>query len=211
MKKICIFDLDGTLVNSMPRYTAGMYAVLDRRNISYEPDLIKILTPLGYTKSAEYYREHFGLTESVKEIVREMGEILVYEYSNNITLKPGVRDYLEKRKAEGASLYVLTASPHLVTDVCLKNNGVFDLFDKVWSVEDFGLSKSGTELFYKVAETVGCKTGDVEFFDDNLTALTNCTKAGMISYAVYDGQSDEDVAKMKEIGEYFVRSFEDLL
>jgi len=211
MKRICIFDLDGTLVNSMPRYTAGMYAVLDRRNITYEPDLIKILTPLGYTKTAEYYRERFGLTESVEDLVREMGEILVYEYSNNIKLKPGVGDYLHKLKNEGAALYVLTASPHLVTDICLQKNGVFDLFDKVWSVEDYGLSKSGTELFYKVAEAIGCNTGDVEFFDDNLTALENCTKAGMKSYAVYDGQSKEDVLRMKEIGDIFVASFEDLL
>ncbi len=211
MKRICIFDLDGTLVNSMPRYTAGMYAVLDRRNISYEPDLIKILTPLGYTKSAEYYRDRFGLTETVEELVREMVEILVYEYANNIKLKPGVADYLQRLKKEGAALYVLTASPHLVTDVCLKNNGVFELFDTVWSVEDFGLSKSGTELFYKVAGVIGCETEDVEFFDDNLTALENCTRSGMKSYAVYDGQNEEDVTKMKEIGDVFVASFEDLL
>lgn len=188
-----------------------MYKILDDEGIEYEPDLIKILTPLGYTKSAEYYIEHFGLTDSVEAIVKKMEKTLVYEYANNIKLKAGVAEYLKKRKDEGARLFVLTASPHIVTDICLKNNGIFDLFEKVWSVEDFGLSKSGTELFYRVAELLDCKTVDVEFFDDNLTALTNSSASGMRTYAIYDGQSDEDVKIMKEIAHHYVASFSDLL
>ena len=208
MQPICIFDLDGTLVNSMPRYTAGMYKILDDEGIEYEPDLIKILTPLGYTKSAEYYVEHFGLTDSVETIVKKMEETLVYEYANNIKLKDGVEAYLKKRKSEGARLFVLTASPHIVTDICLKNNGIFDLFEKVWSVEDFGLSKSGTALFYRVAELLECKPEDIEFFDDNLTAVANCKAAGMITYGVRDGQSDEDLNKIREICDFFVEGFD---
>jgi len=208
MDPICIFDLDGTLVDSMPRYTAGMYKVLDEDGIPYEPDLIKILTPLGYVKSAEYYIRQLGAKGTVESIVRRMEENLKYEYENNIRLKPGVEDYLKQRKAEGARLFVLTASPHIVTDICLKNNGVYDLFEKIWSVEDFGLSKSGTELFYKVAETLDCKTEDVEFFDDNRTALMNAKASGMRCYAVADRQTDEDLRRIREIGDVFVPGFD---
>ena len=211
MQPICVFDLDGTLVNSMSRYTAGMYKILDDEGISYPSELIKTLTPLGYTKSAEYYIEHYGLTDSVETLVKKMEKTLVYEYANNIKLKAGVAEYLKKRKNEGTRLFVLTASPHIVTDICLKNNGVFDLFEKVWSVEDFGLSKSGTELFYRVAELLECKTEDVEFFDDNLTALINSTASGMITYAINDGQEEEDLQKMKAVANHYVASFEDLL
>ena len=208
MKSICVFDLDGTLVDSMPRYTAGMYKVLDEDGILYAPDLIKILTPLGYTKSAEYYINELGVQGTVESIVSRMEENLVYEYTNNIKLKPGVEAYLKQRKEEGASLYVLTASPHIVTDPCLKSNGVFDLFDKIWSVEDFGLSKSGTELFYKVAETLGCETSDIAFFDDHPVALENAKASGMETYGVLDRQAEEDVKKIKEIGDYFVQGFD---
>ena len=211
MQPICIFDLDGTLINSMPRYTAGMYKILEDEGISYPPDLIKILTPLGYTKTAEYYIEHYGLTDSVEAIVKKMEETLVYEYANNIKLKEGVAEYLKKRKSDGARLFVLTASPHIVTDICLKSNGIFDLFEQVWSVEDFGLSKSGTELFYRVAEVLNCKTEDIEFFDDNLTALINSTASGMVTYAVNDGQEEKDLQRMKDVARYYVSSFADLL
>lgn len=211
MNAVCMFDLDGTLIDSMPYYKAGLYKVLDDAGIAYEDDLIEILTPLGYTKSAEYYINVLGMKGSVEQIVRQMEKNLVYEYSYNIKLKPGVAQYLKKRKEEGAILCVLTASLHIVTDVCLKNNGIYDLFDHVWSVEDFELSKSGTELFFRVADEVGRPTSEIEFFDDNLTALTNCTKAGMRSYAVKDRQNEDDLRKIREIAHEFVPSFEDLL
>ena len=209
-KKIYVFDLDGTLVNSMPRYEAGMLSILDEAGIAYGDDLIKIITPLGYTKTAEYYINELGLDDSVANIVSKMENKLVYEYSNNIFLKPGVNEYVRRLHAEGARLFVLTASPHIVTDVCLKHNGIYDLFETVWSVEDFGLSKSGTELFYEVARRIGCKRDEINYFDDSLIALKNAKKSGYITYAVYDRHEPDEIEIMKKEYDIFVGSFEEL-
>ena len=209
-KKIYVFDLDGTLVNSMPRYEAGMLSILDEAGIAYGDDLIKIITPLGYTKTAEYYINELGLDDSVANIVSKMENKLVYEYSNNIFLKPGVNEYVRRLHAEGARLFVLTASPHIVTDVCLKHNGIYDLFETVWSVEDFGLSKSGTELFYEVARRIGCKRDEINYFDDSLIALKNAKKSGFITYAVYDRHEPDEIEIMKKEYDIFVGSFEEL-
>ena len=135
---------------------------------------------------------------------------MVYQYTNNVFLKPGVADYLKRKKAEGARLFVLTASPHLVTDVCLKRNGVFDLFETVWSVEDFELTKSDTRLFYRVSEAIGCKNSDIHYFDDSLIALKNAKLSDYITYGVYDAQTEEEIEIMKKEYRYFVRSFEDI-
>ena len=211
MKKVYIFDLDGTLVNSMPYYTKGTLSVLDDEGIPYEPELINVLTPLGYTKTAEYYIEKMGVKGTVEEIVERLKKKLVYEYTYNIKLKPFVGEYLRKLKAEGAQLYVLTASPHIVTDVCLQRNGVYDLFDEVWSVEDYGLSKSGTELFFKVAERVGCEMSDVHYFDDNTIAVINSHKAGFKVYGVLDIQPENEVEIVRQNCDVFVESFEQLM
>lgn len=211
MKKVYIFDLDGTLVNSMPYYTKGTLSVLDDEGIPYEPELINVLTPLGYTKTAEYYIEKMGVKGTVEEIVERLKKKLVYEYTYNIKLKPFVGEYLRKLKAEGAHLYVLTASPHIVTDVCLQRNGVYDLFDEVWSVEDYGLSKSGTELFFKVAERIGCEMADVNYFDDNTIAVTNAHKAGYKVYGVLDIQPAAEVEIVKQNCDVFVETFEQLM
>lgn len=212
MNRVCIFDLDGTLIDSMAYYTRVLLDILDEEGITYDTDqMVGIITPRGYTKSAEYYVEELGVKDTVDNLVRRMGEGLEPAYSHEIMLKPFVKEYLQKLKAEGAALYVLTASPHLVTDPCLKRNGVYDLFDKVWSVEDFGLTKSGTALFYKVAETIGRETADIEFYDDNLTAVSNAVRAGHKVYGILDHQSDEDLALIKERCHVFVESFEQLL
>ena len=213
MNKIYAFDLDGTLVNSMPYYTKGMYSVLDKRGIKYQSDLIKILTPLGYTGTAKYYIENFGLSESVDQIVAEMEQCLVFEYSNNIKLKDGVKEFLEKIKSKGAKLYVLTASPHIVTDICLKNNGVYSLFDTVWSVEDYGINKSNPELFHIVANKIGCLEGEINYFEDNLEAVINASAAGFNTYAVKDESSQEPeyTEKLKTAAPHFIESFRELL
>ena len=211
-RPIYVFDLDGTLVDSMPYFTKGILSIADEAGLEYDDSLIKILTPLGYTRGAEYYVNVLGVDDTVENIYERIEARLVYEYSNNITTKPGVKEFLEKIYAEGARMFVLTASPHSVTDVCLKRNGVFDLFEKVWSVDDFGLSKSDTPLFWEVARTIGCEREEIHYFDDSLIALENAKKSGYITYGVYDAQSEEELERMKnELSDVLVMSFEELL
>ena len=211
MQKIWVFDLDGTLVDSMPSFTRGILKIADDAGLTYDGELIKILTPLGYTKSAEYYVRELGVPDTVENIVHRIEENLLYEYTNNIVTKPGVVEYLTRLHAEGARLFVLTASPHLVTDVCLKKNGIWELFEQVWSVEDFGLSKSDTPLFFEVAKRIGCERGDVHYFDDSLIALANAKRSDYRTYAVYDAQTPDEVERMKREHDVFVASFCDLL
>ena len=212
-KKVAVFDLDGTLVDSMPYFTKGMLSIADEAGLTYDDNLIKILTPLGYTKSAEYYVNELGVQDTIPNIVKRIEKKLVYEYTNNIYLKPGVLEYLKKLRDEGTSLYVLTASPHIVTDACLKHNGVqgtFHWFDQVWSVEDFGMSKSSPEIFYEVAKRIGCEVGDIHYFDDSLIALRNAKEAGYITYGVYDAHTEEEVEVLKALSDTTVMSFEEL-
>ena len=210
MNQIYVFDLDGTLVDSMSYFAKGILSIPEEAGIPTSPELLKIITPLGYTKAAEYYRQELGMQESIASIVRRIEDKLVYEYTHNIRPKEGVVDYLRTRYAEGARLFVLTASPHLVTDVCLQRNGLFDLFEQVWSVEDFALSKSDPRIFFEVASKIGCKVEDIHYFDDSLIALRNAKIAGYRTYAVYDAHSDEEITEMKREYNVFVRSFAEL-
>ena len=211
MSEVYVFDLDGTLVDSMPYFTKGILSIADEAGLEYDGTLIKILTPLGYVKGAEYYVNELGVKDTVENIVAKIQSRLLYEYSNNIFTKPYVKEYLTGLYEQGARMFVLTASPHSVTDVCLKHNGVYDLFETVWSVEDFELSKSDTRIFYKVADAIGCKPCDVHYFDDSLIALENAKKAGYVTYGVYDAQSAQELERMKnELADVVVMSFEEL-
>lgn len=209
MKKIYVFDLDGTLVDSMPSYSKGILSILDEEGVAYEPDLIKILTPLGNRKSAQYYVDVLGVKADPEDLVRRIEANMIYAYGNLIDAKPGIPALLRRLFAEGARLFVLTASPHITTDACLKRNGLFDLFETVWSVEDYGLTKSDTRIFYELARRIGCKPEEIHYFDDSLIALQNAKTAGLITYGVYDAQTEEEVARMKNTFDRYVGSFAD--
>ena len=144
-----LFDFDGTLVDSMDTYTGVMLSILDKNGIKYEKDIVKIITPLGYLGTANYFLS-IGVKSSVLQLVCEMRDSMVYEYSNNIGEKSNVISTLEALKARGDSLNILTASPHATLDPCLKRLGIFSLFDNVWSCDDFSTTKADPEI-YKMA------------------------------------------------------------
>ena len=210
MNKIYVFDMDGTLIDSMSSFGRGMLSILEEDNIPYGDDMLNFITPLGYVNTAKYYQT-LGVKGSVEDIVKRMQEKLVYEYTNNIKLKSGVSSYLKKLKSEGACLSVFTASPHIVTDVCLKVNGVYDLFDNVWTVDDIGLPKSEVACFEELARRLDCTVADINFFDDNMIAINTSHAAGCNTYAVYDSQTDEQIEEIKKTVGRFVRSFEELM
>ncbi len=87
-----------------------MLSISDEAGISYDGELITFITPLGYTKTAEHYLT-LGVNDTVENMVNKMRERLVYEYTNNIRLKSGVKEYLEMLKGENTRLFVRTANP----------------------------------------------------------------------------------------------------
>ena len=208
MKKYCIFDLDGTLVDSMGEWGKTMTDILDEEGISYPPDIVKILTPIGNVGSAKLFKE-MGVKGTQEEIVARMQSYAYEAYSKRIVTKKGVKEFLLKLKRDGHILAVLTASPHITVDVCLKRNGVYDLFEKVFTVDDFKLTKSQPEIYRKAAQALGADISEITFFDDNLTALLTAKSAGLECVGVFDASSEADTARIKEECAMYLESFED--
>ena len=205
-----LFDFDGTLVDSMPTYAAMMLRILDEHGIKYEDNIIKIITPLGYVGTAKYFIG-MGLDKSEDELVALMNKYAVEAYTYRIPAKKNVIEALKELKARGCSLNVLTASPHEALDPCLKRLGIFDIFDNVWSCNDFATTKADPEIYRMAAERIGCKVSDVTFLDDNCGADRTAKEAGMRVIGVYDDSSAEYVDEMKSICDGYIYDFSELL
>lgn len=208
--KTYLFDFDGTLVDSMPVYISSMLRILDENNIPYENDIVKIITPLGVKGTAEYFIK-LGVKKSLLEIVECMKKYMAEEYFYNIPAKENVVEVLKELKSRGYSLNVLTASPHITLDACLKRLGLFDLFENVWSCDDFSTTKADPEIYKKAAEKLGVAVGDVLFLDDNINADKTAKEAGMKVCGVYDESSKEYVEEMKAVNDFYIYDFSELL
>ena len=205
-----LFDFDGTLVDSMPTFASTMIRILDENNIAYGDDIVKIITPLGYKGTAEYFIK-LGLDAPIDEILAKMMAYSIYEYENTIGAKKNVVETLKILKENGASLNVLTASPHVMLDPCLERLGVYDLFDNVWSCDDFKTSKADPEIYKMAAERMGKPVSEVLFLDDNYNANKVAKSAGIATCGVYDDSSKEYVDEIKGVADYYIYDFSELL
>lgn len=206
-----LFDFDGTLVDSMPSYAAAMLRILDENDIEYESSLIKVITPLGYRGTARYFIDVLGLKITENELVERMREYAYEEYAYRIPEKAHVTETLNRLKTEGAELYVLTASPHSVLDVCLKRLGIFELFTGVWSCEDFDTTKADPQIYAMAANRIGKPIGDILFLDDNYNADKTAKSAGMKVCGVYDLSSEEYTEDIKRVSDHYINDFSELL
>ncbi len=210
MRPTYLFDFDGTLVDSMPTFIEVMLRILDEGGIAYGEDIVNVITPLGYRGTAEHFRT-MGIKESTDALVARMNAYALANYRETIPAKAGVADTLRALAKRGASLNVLTASPHKMLDPCLKRLGLYDLFDHVWSCDDFGTTKADPAIYKMAADTLGRAVSDVIFVDDNLGAVSTAKAAGMRAFGIYDPSSEGDADAFRATAERYITRFEELL
>ena len=204
-----IFDMDGTLIDSMDAFGGAMIKFLEDNNIEYPSDIVKIITPLGFKGSAEYFLT-LGSKKSVPEMLEDFKNYMIEPYTKTIPEKEGVTETLLRLKKEGHSLNVLTASPHVTLDPCLKRLGLYELFENVWSCDDFGIPKSNPEIYIEAAKRLGTDVTNCIFIDDNVNAVKTAKAAGMHSWGIFDKSSEDYVDEMKEISEKYIYTFSEI-
>ncbi len=209
---ICyLFDFDGTLVDSMPTFVSAMLRILDENRIHYDNGIIKIITPLGLNGTAEYYINQLGVQMSKEQLMTVMKEYMLDAYFHTIPAKKNVPEVLKALKAQGASLNVLTASPHITLDACLKRLDLWALFDNVWSCDDFNTTKADPQIYVLAAKRLNRSVEEVLFLDDNLNADMTAKAAGMQVCGVYDKSSKDYEDQMKAATDFYIYDFQELL
>ena len=205
-----LFDFDGTLADSM-EFWSGIHkkALLDN-GIPIPEGFTETITPLGNYYGAEY-TVSLGLPISLDQYLNEVYSALTEGYKSHITLKPNVKEALIRLKKEGHSLNVLTASPHSYVDPFLDRMGIFNLFDNIWTIDDFSLTKADPTIYKKAAERLSADASDCIMVDDNITAILTAKSAGLGTVAVYDTTSASSEEKLKMIADRYITDFSEFL
>lgn len=206
MIKGAIFDFDGTLVDSM--FIWDTFGEDYLRTLGKEPkeNLTEAFKTFTLEQAAEYYREHYGVTLSVNEIVDGVNEMVTKLYKTKVTLKDGVREFLEALKSQGVKMCVATVTDRPIVEDVLNRLGIRDFFFEIFTCAEVGYNKETPHIYRAALEVLGTKKDETVVFEDALHALITAKKDGFRVAAVYD-RHERNQTQMKENGDYYITDF----
>jgi len=187
-KRFCIFDMDGTLVDSMGYWRQLGREYLLKKGISEErtDQVLEELQVMSIPKAAVVFRQTLGMSLTEEELIEEMQDLMECHYQNDVLLKPGILEYLEKLKGKNCRMCVATATPQRLARGCLKHLGIDQYFEFVLSCKMLGVGKDKPDVYLHAAQQLGSRPEQTAVFEDVLYAAQTAKSAGSYTVAVWD-------------------------
>ena len=167
-KDFAIFDMDGTLVDSMPYWKNLSPEYLSSKGISDIPkDILEKITPMTVKESSRFFVEQFGLDATPESVANEIHAMMGIHYIEDIPIREGVEEYLEKLKARGVKMCVASATVEPLMDACLTRLGVRHYFEFTLSCDTVGAGKNSPLVYLTAAERLGAKPEETAVYEDS--------------------------------------------
>ena len=206
-----LFDMDGTLIDSNGIWKDVDEEFLARRGLPYTQEYYEGVAHTIFPLAARFTKEFCHLPESQEEIMAEWMELAGDIYATNVEEKPGVRAFLEKMKAAGERMAVVTSAVPVHCRSALGHLELLPYFEQVFFAQELGTEKKYPELWERVAEELGVAPGECTLFDDSVEAIRGAKKAGMHTVGVADPYFAASAEEMRETAERYIDSFTELL
>lgn len=206
-KKFAIFDMDGTLVDSMGFWKNLAPEYLHSKGVQQIPDdILERIKPMTMSESAALFQSEFGLTGDIEA---EMNAMMDDHYRSDIPLKQGVASYLRKLRTRGVLMCVASATAEHLMAACLSRLGILPSFAFLLSCESVGAGKRSPLVFREAAGRLGAEPAETAVYEDALYAVQTAKNAGFHVVGVYDESADWEA--VKSIADETILSWEDAL
>lgn len=211
-KKYAIFDMDGTLLDSMYYWKNLVVEFLESKGVS--ADIGKIMAEvktMTLEQSTKYFSERFPDLGTPEEMIRDVFGLMGKHYMYDIELKDGIEKYLEKLKAEGVKMCIATITDRNLMTLCLKRLGVLDYFEFIITSTEVKTGKNTPDMYLAAAEKLGSAPCDTAVFEDTLNAITTAKSAGFYTVGIYDESEKMNTGKIKLTADEYINSWNELL
>ena len=204
-----IFDLDGTLLDSMGVWAQIDIDFLGRRGIDVPPDYMQAIASLGFRATAVYTIARFGLREQPEALMEEWHQMSVEAYRDHVGLKPGARELLIHMQKRGLKLGIASAlSPELAIP-CLTRNGILPFFSCMETTTHENGGKGNPAIWRTAAEKLSLRPEECAAVDDVAAALLGAKAAGMVTIGVPDIHSGA-FDRLREAADIYVENLSEL-
>lgn len=210
-KKAVIFDLDGTLVDSMWIWKEIDIRFLGKYGMAVPEGLNDALEGCSFHETARYFKEHFPLPLSIEEIMETWNRMAAEMYENEISLKEGAGEFIRMLKEENMPLGIATSNSRELAKVCLKSNGILDAFDYICTSNEVPRGKPEPDVYLHTAEMLSVDPKEVLVFEDIPYGLMAGKRANMETCAVRDPYSERAMEEKLKLADYFIDSYYDVL
>lgn len=202
--KAAVFDMDGTLLDTMYiwRHLAPEY--LKRNKIAAPADLTDQLAIMGIGRAADFLIENFNLKISKEALYNEIIEILADYYRTEATFKPGAKNFLQAMRDRNIPTMVFSATPDDLLDLALSRLDALKYFSKgLLSVPAIKCAKNQPEAFYIAAERIGYPVDEVMIFEDAHYAASTAKAAGFAVTVMAD-REEHRKQEMRELADFYI-------
>ena len=186
-KPYAIFDMDGTLVDSMGFWKRLAFEYLESHGVTdVSAEILERIKPMTMTESAALFIKEYGLPGTPESVASDMNAMMDDHYRSDIPLKPGVKEYLTKLKTAGVRMCVASATAEPLMEACLGRLGVLKDFEFLLSCETVGAGKKQPDVYLESIRRMGAKPEETAVYEDAVYAAETAKRAGFYVAGVQD-------------------------
>ena len=208
-KQFAIFDMDGTLIDSMGfwKHLASEYLI--SKGVRQIPEeILERIKPMTMSESAALFQLEFGLSGNPEA---EMNAMMNDHYCNDIPLKPGVRRYLQRLRSRGVRMCVASATAEPLMEACLKRLKVRDYFEFLLSCETVGAGKCSPLVYHESSRRFGALPAEIAVYEDALYAVQTAKEAGYFVVGVFDESAADNWYTIEKAADELILTWEELV
>lgn len=211
MIKGAIFDVDGTLLDSMEIWEDVGVRYLNSIGIEAEPDLGTVLFTMSIQEGAAYVKEHYHLSQEPEEIEQGVLDIISNYYKKTALLKSGAKELLEKLDKHNIPMTVASSNNKKEIEMAFERLGIAKYFDRIFTCEEVGAGKTKPDIYLRAAEYLGTRPEETVVFEDVIHAIRTAKQAGFQVVGIYDETSKDDQEEVRREADWYCREWAELM
>lgn len=209
-KKAFLFDLDGTLVDSMWMWGAIDVEYLGKFGLTCPPDLQKAIEGMSFSETAAYFKKRFALEASLEEIKADWISMSIEKYRSQVPPKPGTEAFLSWAAKQNIKMAVCTSNGREMVDAVLSSLNLARYFDCIITGCEVAAGKPSPDIYLEAARRMKVSPEECAVFEDVPAGILAGKRAGMEVFAVEDEYSLGMEEKKRALSDFYIRDYREL-